>query len=391
MDEGCRIVPFFSAAHAPFVEAALCAGGCEAELVCAGGEEMVHRGLAAVNNDACYAAILAAGRVLSACEQGRGAAQVAVPALCHACRADDMPYLVARALNGAGTAGRGGAVVADAVEALRPGGLLPLLDKSAQRLLAAALVVGDAFLHIETHVRPRLPVDRRAAFGAALAGERERALRFFAEGAAAASPFDALTAIRAAEQALLPFASSSGAGMAPPAVGIVGSAPPVFDAGINNGLVAHIEAEGCEAVLPYLAPLVSYALRADGVSCTLADELDSLAPRLGGSELRRPCPTLAELERFGTAVVPDTITQGAGWAIAGQARFFWEQGIRNVVYASVFGCLAGHVVGQGIMKRLRAHCPDINLASVEYDPGTSPVNQTNRLKLLTTIAKRPRP
>ena len=67
------VVPFFSAWHAPLVEAALSAGGEECRVLAAGGEEVVRAGLETVNNDACYAALLAAGRTVGFLREGAAA------------------------------------------------------------------------------------------------------------------------------------------------------------------------------------------------------------------------------------------------------------------------------------------------------------------------------
>ena len=91
-------------------------------------------------------------------------------------------------------------------------------------------------------------------------------------------------------------------------------------------------------------------------------------------------------------MVPGHLVQGAGWTVAGYARLFVRAGVGDLVYVRAFGCLAGHVVGQGALKPLRALCAaegeDVNLATIEFDPGTSEVNQVNRIKLLTAVAKR---
>ena len=66
------VVPFFSAWHAPLVEARS-AGGEECRVLAAGGEEVVRAGLETVNNDACYAALLAAGRTVGFLREGAAA------------------------------------------------------------------------------------------------------------------------------------------------------------------------------------------------------------------------------------------------------------------------------------------------------------------------------
>ena len=40
-----------------------------------------------------------------------------------------------------------------------------------------------------------------------------------------------------------------------------------------------------------------------------------------------------------------------------------------------------------LKKKIRAKYPDANIVAVDYDPGASEANQTNRLKLMMTVAK----
>ena len=40
-----------------------------------------------------------------------------------------------------------------------------------------------------------------------------------------------------------------------------------------------------------------------------------------------------------------------------------------------------------MIKKIRAKYPDANIVAVDYDPGASEANQTNRLKLMMTVAK----
>ena len=52
-----------------------------------------------------------------------------------------------------------------------------------------------------------------------------------------------------------------------------------------------------------------------------------------------------------------------------------------------FACLPNHVVGKGVIKTIRTKYPLANITPVDYDPGASETNQTNRIKLLMTVAK----
>ena len=64
-----------------------------------------------------------------------------------------------------------------------------------------------------------------------------------------------------------------------------------------------------------------------------------------------------------------------------------EHGIPNIVCVQPFACLPNHVVGKGVIKTIRSKFPNANIAPIDYDPGASETNQTNRLKLFMTVAK----
>ena len=64
-----------------------------------------------------------------------------------------------------------------------------------------------------------------------------------------------------------------------------------------------------------------------------------------------------------------------------------ENGIPNIICVQPFACLPNHVVGKGVIKTIRSMFPQANITPVDYDPGASEANQTNRIKLLMTVAK----
>ena len=47
-----------------------------------------------------------------------------------------------------------------------------------------------------------------------------------------------------------------------------------------------------------------------------------------------------------------------------------------------FGCLPNHITGKGLLKELKRRYPEANIIALDYDPGTSEVNQINRIKLM---------
>ena len=78
---------------------------------------------------------------------------------------------------------------------------------------------------------------------------------------------------------------------------------------------------------------------------------------------------------------------GEGWFLTAEMLEYMENGIQNIVCVQPFACLPNHVVGKGVIKTIRDMYPDANIVPVDYDPGASEANQTNRIKLLMTVAK----
>ena len=68
-------------------------------------------------------------------------------------------------------------------------------------------------------------------------------------------------------------------------------------------------------------------------------------------------------------------------------NWYIENDIPNIVCVQPFACLPNHVVGKGVIKTIREKYPEANISPVDYDPGASEANQTNRIKLLMTVAK----
>ena len=64
-----------------------------------------------------------------------------------------------------------------------------------------------------------------------------------------------------------------------------------------------------------------------------------------------------------------------------------EGGYGNIVCAQPFGCLPNHIVGKGMINKIRALHPDANITPVDYDPSATRVNQENRIKLMLAVAR----
>ena len=64
-----------------------------------------------------------------------------------------------------------------------------------------------------------------------------------------------------------------------------------------------------------------------------------------------------------------------------------ESGYGNVVCAQPFGCLPNHIVGKGMIRKVKKLYPQANIVPIDYDPSATQVNQENRIKLMLAVAK----
>ena len=184
--------------------------------------------------------------------------------------------------------------------------------------------------------------------------------------------------------------------MKKPRVGIVGEILVKYMPLANNHLVELLEREGAEAVVPDFIDFLEYSLyNAKYKHEFYGNSVISLI-----EFLRKPAvEALKRSKRFDAPVPMESIAEktkpflslgnqyGEGWFLTGEMIELLEHGTPNIVCIQPFACLPNHVVGKGVIKRLRESYPGANIAAVDYDPGASEVNQLNRIKLMLSVAE----
>ena len=190
-----------------------------------------------------------------------------------------------------------------------------------------------------------------------------------------------------------------------PRIGIVGEILVKYMPLANNHLVELLEREGAEAVVPDFIDFVNYSMfnarykrKYYGRSRKSVFASNTVLALI--RELRKPAiDALKNSKRFDVPVPIDEIAQmtkpilslgnqyGEGWFLTGEMVELITHGTPNIVCIQPFACLPNHVVGKGVIKKLRETYPEANIVAVDYDPGASEVNQLNRIKLMLSVAK----
>ena len=76
-----------------------------------------------------------------------------------------------------------------------------------------------------------------------------------------------------------------------------------------------------------------------------------------------------------------------GWLLTGEMLELIHSGVPNIVCTQPFGCLPNHIVGKGMIRKLKDDYPNSNIVAIDYDPGATKINQENRIKLMLANAK----
>ncbi len=355
----------------------------------------VDTGLKYVNNDACYPSILVAGQMIAALESGKydiNRTSLIITQTGGGCRATNYIGFIRRALADAGWSN------------------VPVLSLSAQgfeknpgfRITPAllhrmimAIMTGDVLMRVLYRTRPY-----EAVPGSADALYEKWSRR--AERQVKSLSFRGYH--RLLKNIIKEFDALPLRPIKKPRVGVVGEILVKFHPTANNNIVETIEREGAECVMPDLADFLFYSFstgifrheelafprRTETVARLFVWVLERY--RAGMKKyLRRsrrfdaPSSIYSLMKGVNDIVQLGNIT-GEGWFLTAEMVELIEEGVPSIACVQPFACLPNHVTGKGMIKELRRRFPGANISAIDYDPGSSEVNQLNRLKLLLSNA-----
>ena len=391
------ICPQMAPIHFQILKPAFVSEGYNLAVMPAIDKTCIDMGLRYVNNDACYPALIVVGQVLGALFSGEydiDNVSVFMSQTGGGCRASNYIGFIRKALAKAGF-GHVPVVSLSAMGIEKNPGLkytFRLMNKAMQ-----ALVYGDLLSRVLYRTRP---YEAKAGIAEALYDSWVQRLQ------------DAVKRGKRQEfkrninEIVLDFDNMPLNQIKKPRVGVVGEILVKYHPTANNDIVALLESEGAEAVVPDLMDFLLYN----------AYNTNFKAEHLGGSKKNRFAGNIAiklleycrkpmikalkKSERFEAPIPIDEMGElakpivslgnitGEGWFLTAEMVELIHQGVYNIVCAQPFACLPNHVVGKGIIKTLHNQYPMANIVAVDYDPGASEVNQLNRIKLMLSAARR---
>lgn len=389
------IGPQMSPIHFRILKEAFRAEGYNFVVLDAVDPKAVEAGLKYVNNDACYPSILVAGQMIAALESGKydlNHVSLIITQTGGGCRATNYIGFIRRALNDAGW------------------GHIPVLSLSAQGFeknpgfkvtptllhrLLIAILTGDVLMRVLYRTRPYelVPGSANALY--------EKWSAYAEKQVKSLSPYGYHKMLK---KIIKEFDELPLRPIKKPRVGVVGEILVKFHPTANNDIVGVIEREGAECVMPDLCDFFFYTF-ATGIfrhqelafpkkternARLLVWFLELYRNKMKKylSKSRRfeaPASIYKLMEGVDDIVQLGNIT-GEGWFLTAEMVELIHSGAPSIACVQPFACLPNHVTGKGMIKELRRRFPGANISAIDYDPGSSEVNQLNRLKLLLSNA-----
>ena len=397
-DKYTIIAPQMSPIHFSILEPVFRKHGYNIVVLDNDNRDVIDVGLKYVNNDACYPSITAVGQIMDAVLSGKydtNKLAIIMSQTGGCCRASNYVAFIRRALDKTGYSHI--PVISLNANGMEKNkgfkiGLKLLIDA------VKAVVYGDLFMRCLYRVRPyELEVGS--------ANKLHKELEAMCIDTLI-NPENKLTFKQVCEKIVSEFDNFPiDEQLKKPKVGVVGEILVKYMPLANNHIVDLLESEGAEAVVPDLLDFFNYSFsngrfkRENYKTSKMGEVVSDLSIKaiafvrkpaveaLRKSKRFSPPVPIHEIEAMADPLISIGNLYGEGWFLTGEMVELITHGVPNVVCIQPFACLPNHVVGKGVIKKLREAYPESNVVAVDYDSGASEVNQLNRIKLMLSVAK----
>lgn len=393
------LIPNMAQIHFELLNRVLKQHGYKTELLHTSGREIVDEGLNTVHNDTCYPALLVIGQLINALKSGKydpHKTALLITQTGGGCRASNYIHLLRKALKKTGYGYV--PVISLNLSGLEKNSGFTFTPVMAMKFLSC-LIYGDLIMLLKNQVKPYelnegetdFMVEKWITKLIALF-DKNKGYGYFAMKRILPKITKDFTMIAVNHEKKVK-------------VGIVGEIYVKYSALGNNNLEDFLLSQGCEVNVPGLMGFVLF--KTD-------NRLEDI--RLyGGKKLKKAAMGLlmkymlhiekcikSAAKAYGSFTAPESYMHlkqlikpvmgygckmGEGWLLTAEMMELIENGYGNIVCAQPFGCLPNHIVGKGMVRKLREIYPESNIVPIDYDPGATQVNQENRIKLMLAVAR----
>ncbi len=392
------LIPNMAPIHFNLIKNVFIHYGLKMELLTNTGQAVVDAGLKYVHNDTCYPALLVIGQFIDALQSGKydlNKVALMITQTGGGCRASNYIHLLRKALEKAGMAHI--PVISLNLSGLEKNSGFSFTLPMVRRCIAA-LAYGDILMLADNQVKP-YEINK---------GDSARLVEDWINKITAMFKSDKGYSAREIKKTL-PQIMSTFAAIPKKIenktkVGIVGEIYVKYSAVANNNLEKFLFEQGCEVMVPGIMGFILFKVdnRLEDIKLyggnkikysvinTLMNYLtkieSAMIDAVKQSGFKAPS-SYAEIKEMVKGVIGYGCKMGEGWLLTAEMIELIHHGYGNIVCAQPFGCLPNHIVGKGMIRKLREIYPKSNIVPIDYDPGATRVNQENRIKLMLAVAR----
>lgn len=393
------LVPNMAEIHFELLVRVLGQYGYKAELLRTNGREIIDEGLKYVHNDTCFPALLVIGQFINALNSGKydpHKTALMITQTGGGCRASNYIHLLRKALKKAGYGYV--PVISLNLSGLEKNPGFKFTPSMALKALYC-LIYGDLLMLLKNQVKPYEV--NKGETDAMVETWMAKLIEIFDKGRGYGYfPMKKIMPNITRDFAAIPVNKVHKI-----KVGVVGEIYVKYSPLANNHLEDFLIEQGCEPNVPGLMGFIFFKAdnRLEDIGLYGGKKLKKMAMKvvmwyLGKVET---CIETAA-KAYGDFIAPTPYSHlrelikpvmgygckmGEGWLLTAEMMELVESGYSNIVCTQPFGCLPNHIVGKGMIRKLREIYPDSNIVPIDYDPGATRVNQENRIKLMLAVAK----
>ena len=372
--------------------------GYKVEMLTTNHRGIVDEGLKYVHNDTCYPALLVIGQLIDAVKSGRydpHKVALLITQTGGGCRASNYIHLLRKALEKAG-------MEYIPVISLNLSGLEknPGFKMGLGTLVKAvfAMMYGDIIVQCANQVRP-YEVTK---------GQTDETIetikQYLLDEMTHGRGMSFKSMVKNFDHIVSSFKAIPVAGEPKVRVGVVGEIYVKYSPLGNNGLEEFLLSEGAEPVVPGLTDFIIFKIYNREVDVNIYGGLwakkklcqilkgfiekcqKAMIEAMKKGGFRAP-GTFEDLRKLIQGYLGEGNKMGEGWLLTAEMLELIHTGVPNIVCTQPFGCLPNHIVGKGMIRRLKDDYPYSNIVAIDYDPGATKINQENRIKLMLANAK----
>lgn len=386
------LIPQMLPIHFALLEKIFNRNGYKMKLLTSTGRQIVDEGLRNVHNDTCYPALLVIGQMLDALKSGEydlNKTALMITQTGGGCRASNYINLLRKALKNNGF--EHVPVVSLNLSNMEKNPGFSLTPKLLYQLVSA-ICYGDLLMWVANQCRPY----------ETHSGDTDACVQKWVD-ALVNTDIGIRDFVGRSRRILRDFEAIPRKKVPKVKVGIVGEIYIKYAPLGNNELEKFLQSEGVEVVVPGLLDFILFMCDHHIVdtkvyhvrykkcagSAVLKQFLLSMQNKLirvcSETSFRAP-GHFEDTKRLASSYVSPANKMGEGWLLTAEMLELIHSGVENIVCAQPFGCLPNHIVGKGMIRKLRESFPHSNIVAIDYDPGATKVNQENRIKLMLSTA-----